>query len=340
MVPRVGRAGPSITPGKDRACARFQTVGQDGAATTRGEFSLTFERILLDRLNLPFEGIFEVSTIPTLSEIATDSVGEDVPILPIELTGERNGPLSRPERVVSQMTSICQSCHAGCCRAYAVPITGADVLRLERATGLNFWDFACRWEDREGIISGDYAPQLFFDDEPLTPFVLCLLHQPSLLAPTTSKCRFLGESSPDSESPLGRARCLVYDNRPSACRVFPLQLHTSSPVAILSRVPAHGRPADGHEIYRLCSREWRPSDVDPIGAPQDLAVAEYETSFFKQVAAIWNQSPGSWLKFPEFLRLVYENRVCGPAELVEEEEAAAPVTLPFPVLPPLQRRVA
>jgi Fe-S-cluster containining protein len=239
------------------------------------------------------------------------------------------------------MSSICRSCHAGCCRAYAVPITGADVLRLERSTGLGFWDFACRWEDHHGVISGSYAPQLYFEDEILTPFVLCLLHANSANAPGTAKCRFLEELPPDAASPLGNARCQVYESRPSACRVFPLKMQTVSPLTILSDVPPHGRPDDGHEIYRLCPRAWQPGDVDPIQAPQDLAVAEYETSFFKQVAALWNERPGSWLKFPEFLHTVYERRVIKlPEESAEEAESHDPVTLPFPVMPRQQRRVA
>lgn len=241
------------------------------------------------------------------------------------------------DAVVGAQTSICQSCHAGCCRAYAVPITGADVLRLERATGLNFWGIACRWEDPDGIISGEYVPNLYFDDEPLTPFTLCLLHEPSLIAPETTKCRFLHETPPDDQSPVGGAHCLTYGNRPSACRVFPFKLQTNSPLAVLSEVPAHGRPDDGHALYSLCPRPWQPTDADPISAPQDLAVAEYEAAFFRQVAALWNETPGSWLKFPEFLHLVYENRVVRPAT-----DASAPpaVTLPFPSGSLPTRRVA
>lgn len=235
--------------------------------------------------------------------------------------------------------SICQSCHAGCCRAYAVPITGADVLRLERATGLNFWGLACRWEDPDGIISGDYVPQLYFDDEPLTPFTLCLLHEQSVNAPATTKCKFLHETPATPESPLGGAHCLTYGNRPSACRVFPLKMHTASSLAVLADVPAHGRPEDGHAMYGLCPRPWQPSDADPIGAPQDLAVAEYEASFYRQVVTLWNERPGPWLKFPEFLHLVYENRVVRPASIADGESADA-VMLPFPSAVRPYRRVA
>jgi Fe-S-cluster containining protein len=241
---------------------------------------------------------------------------------------------------VSCENHLCESCHAGCCRAYAVPITGADVIRLARATGLTFWDFACRWEDRDGIISGDYAPQLYFADEPLTPFALCLLHEPSRHAPATTKWRFLQETPASPEQPLGGGRCGVYADRPSACRVFPLKLAVDSPLTILADVPPHGRPDDGHELYRLCPRPWQPSDVDPLTAPADLAVARSEMAFFKQVAVLWNERLGSWLKFPEFLRLVYANRVVRQTKPVEQGGSADPVTLPFPTETRSQRRVA
>jgi len=231
---------------------------------------------------------------------------------------------------MSEPTPICQSCHAGCCRAFAVPITGADILRLERSTGLTFWDFVCRWEDLAGQIAGDYVPHLYFDDEPATPFTLCLLHEPSQLFPTTSKCRLLHETPADAQSPRGTSSCGVYGSRPMACRVFPLRTNTNSPLAILADVPSHGRPSDGHEAYQLCPRPWRPDDVDPIQAPQDLAVSAYESSFFHQVATLWNERPGSWLKFPEYLRLVYERRVIRPAESAEEAAEDEAITLPFP----------
>jgi len=155
----------------------------------------------------------------------------------------------------------------------------------------------------------------------------------------TTKCRFLLETPANRDQPLEGGRCGVYADRPAACRVFPLKLASDSPLTILADVPPHGRPDDGHELYRLCPRPWQPSDVDPITAPADLAVARYEMAFFKQVAALWNERLGPWLKFPEFLRLVYANRVVRPAELQEQTDAE-PVTLPFPTDNRPLRRVA
>lgn len=209
-------------------------------------------------------------------------------------------------------------------------MTGADILRIERATGQTFWDFACRWEDRDGIIAGDYVPHLYFDDEPATPFTICLLHHPSQTYPGTTRCRFLKESAPTVHQPRGTASCGNYAHRPAACRVFPLRIHTSSPLAIISDVPVRGRTEEGNPAYELCPRPWQPSDVDPLQGPQDVAVAEYEAAFFRQVAALWNERPSAWLKFPDFLRMVYERRVVKPEDVVAEPDTSGPVTLPFP----------
>lgn len=238
---------------------------------------------------------------------------------------------------MSQTTSLCDSCHAGCCRSFAVPITGADVVRLERSTGLRFWDFACRWEDRQGHIAGDYVPHLYFDDEPTTPFTLCLMHQPSALFRETTKCRFLEESLPSASAPLGTGRCGVYSHRPSACQVFPLSLQKSSQLAVLDDVPAHGRPESGNDAYQLCPRPWEPEEIDPIHGPQQVAIAKFEADFFKVVASLWNERPSAWLKFPEFLRLVYTQRVVKVTNAGLEAEP--PATIPMSSISD-QRRAA
>lgn len=205
--------------------------------------------------------------------------------------------------------SPCESCHAGCCRSFAVPVSGADVLRIERELGLEFHEFACRWNDEDGSIAKDVAPQFFFADEPETPFVICLTHTLSDYFPGTSKCKFLRESPPDAEHPQGQARCSIYAHRPGACRAFPLKLNPSGDLAIIQPVPECGRPGNTHPVYDLCPREWQPEDVEPISAVQDLVVARHEMTFFHDLAKVWNREPRRWESFPSFLRLVYANRV-------------------------------
>lgn len=214
----------------------------------------------------------------------------------------------------------CEACHAGCCRSFAVPVTGADILRIERDLGLGFWDFVCRWEDPSGQIARNYAPHFRFADEPETPFVICLRHAVSESFPETTKCRFLVESPPSDESPLGTARCGIYASRPSACRAFPAKLNETDELAVIYDVPPSGRAANQHPAYSLCPREWEPSDFDSLELLPALVVAKFEMQFFHQLALLWNRQPRSWGLFPDFLTLVYSNRVVREASPAEEPD--------------------
>ena len=234
--------------------------------------------------------------------------------------------------------SVCESCHAGCCRSFAVPVTGADVLRIERDLGLTFWQFACRWADPNGSIARKYAPHFHFADEPQTPFVICLQHAASQFLTGTTRCQFLTECAPDPEHPLGVARCGIYASRPAACRVFPTRLNETAELAIIYDVPPRGRVSDD-PAYDLCPRQWEPADLDPLDTLQSLVVAKYEMAFFHQLAQMWNRAPRPWNLFPDFLRLAYAGRV-----LREEPQShAEPDTIKLPVVasaPDDRRRAA
>ena len=225
----------------------------------------------------------------------------------------------------------CESCHAGCCRAFAVPLTGADIMAIQRRLGLSFWDFVCRWADPTGKIARGRVPHFFFPDAPESPFVICLMHFDSLFLPGTMKCRFLIECPPDDAHPLGQARCGIYGTRPSACRVFPTKLNDTGDLVVLCNVPPSPREG-GHPAYDLCPREWEPDEIDPIQSVQDLVVTKYEFAFFAEIARAWNQSPRSWEVFPEFLHLVYSNRVQRESDIdsepAAEKQAAATGPLP------------
>lgn len=227
--------------------------------------------------------------------------------------------------------SACESCHAGCCRSFAVPVTGADVLRLERDLQIPFWDFACRWADPHGQIARKYAPHFHFEDEPETPFVICLRHVESESFPDTTKCRFLKETPPSEEHPRGLGQCGVYGSRPAACRAFPTKLNASSDLAIIYDVPTRGRTQDS-PAYDLCARPWEPADLDPLSTVQDLIVARFEMAFFHQLARHWNRAERPWELFPEFLRLAYAGRVQreNVADVELPDDDSAPQTIPFP----------
>ena len=221
---------------------------------------------------------------------------------------------------------ICESCHAGCCRSFAIPLTGADIIRIERELKLPFWDFACRWADPNGAIARNYAPHLRFSDEPGTPFIIALMHEVSSIFVKTTKCRFLIECPPDEGRPLGQARCGIYKSRPMTCRAFPTKFDAAGELALIEDIPSHARDVT-IPVYQLCPRPWEPSDVDPIEGLQDLAVARYEMNFFKSLASVWNRNPQPWSVFPEFLHRVYDRRVSH--EPISHQVEMAPQILKF-----------
>jgi Fe-S-cluster containining protein len=202
-----------------------------------------------------------------------------------------------------------------------VPVTGADILRIERDLSLSFWDFACRWADPQGTIARKYAPHFHFADEPQTPFVICLMHDASSYLGETTKCRFLMECAPDESHPLGVARCGIYHTRPMACRAFPTKLNQTAELAVIHDVPACGR-AQNNPAYDLCPRPWEPSDFDPLQTVQDLVVA------------MWNRALRPWSIFPEFLRMAYAGRVVREDDSAEADE---PQTIKLPLAAAQQR---
>ena len=238
--------------------------------------------------------------------------------------------------------SPCEDCHAGCCRSFVVPVSGADIMRIEHGLGLSFWDFVCRWEDPDGRIALNYAPHFFFEDEPETQFVISLMHHESEYFKETNRCRFLTEGAPDEEHPLGQARCGIYNYRPGACRVFPTKFDPANELAVIHDIPDRSRDGDVG-VYDLCPRPWEPSDLDPVQPLHNLVVARYEMQFFRSIAELWNRNPRSWSVFPDFLRLVYARRVVreeelkpqqtvtelAPAEVVDDREN--PSVVPFAI---------
>lgn len=223
--------------------------------------------------------------------------------------------------------SPCHGCHSGCCRAFAVPVSGADILRIERAHHVPMEAFIHRWEDPEDAISSGVAPHFYFEDQPDFPFTICLKPEVSQTFKKATRCHFLVEEPPTKDHPWGMAHCSIYEHRPLTCRVFPTKLSESGMVAEIHSIPENGRPSDTQPAYNLCPTTWVAADIEPISALQDLVLIRFEMQFFAHVAAAWNRRRQSWSVFPEFLRLVYENRVV--LSDVQEIDAAHPEILKF-----------
>lgn len=209
-----------------------------------------------------------------------------------------------PSAKRTSLSAICAGCHSGCCRAHAIPITGADIFRITTQYQLSFWDIACRWEDSAGQIAGRQNPHFVFEDTGKTPFAICLLHAPSATFPNATKCRFLDEFAPTQEHPLGTARCGIYESRPLACRCFPAGLHVNGGLA-RADIPEFGRDSRD-PAYKLCPPEISDFDLDELESQLDLSQAADELQFFRLVADLWNREPRPWAVFGEFLALVYQ----------------------------------
>jgi Fe-S-cluster containining protein len=203
----------------------------------------------------------------------------------------------------SAASSPCAGCHAGCCRAYAVPLTGRDIFRIVTEKKVPFWKFVCRWADPSGRIAQDIAPHFCFDDDRQTPYVIALLQTESRNFPGTRKCVFLNETEPAGGAPRGTGRCAIYENRPVACRVFPARLDEAGDLAVHAVPEPSGEP--GHAAYQLCPRPWSVADLDADEALKNLHECAREMDLFHAVARRWNDGPGPWPLFPDYLELIY-----------------------------------
>lgn len=195
----------------------------------------------------------------------------------------------------------CAGCSASCCREYAVPLTANDVARIVADQSLDFWDFVCRWEDRDGLISRGIVPHFRFEDDPETRFVIGLRPVESRQLPGTRMCRFLDEAS-DSQGCGNSARCSVYESRPVVCRVFPFRWDSNGRVAVQPGVERGAEEVAGRPA--LCPSRWNLTDEQCEQAAADLEQCREEMAVLRLLAERWNRHPGPWELFPEFLRIV------------------------------------
>jgi Fe-S-cluster containining protein len=210
---------------------------------------------------------------------------------------------SLPVVEVPGATTPCGGCHAGCCRAYALPLTGRDIFRIVTELKVPFWKFVCRWVDPSCAISRGVAPHFFFDDDRRTPYVIGLLQTESRPFPGTHKCVFLEETDPVGKLERGSGRCSIYEHRPGACRIFPARVDEAGALEVYA---VRDRAAElAHAVYELCPRPWSVSDLDPVVALEDLRECTDEMELFHAIALRWNDQPGPWPFFPDFLELIY-----------------------------------
>jgi len=212
---------------------------------------------------------------------------------------------------------ICESCHSGCCRKYAVALTGYDILNISKTLKIDPLSFAeiSPVENDENIeYQSKYTALFKFTDENKDIFYrFNLKMNESELVPGTLKCQFLLEQYSDPsnlciEGIVGR--CEIYSCRPFVCAAYPAIFDATEKQGVIKNVGAKSKSSE-HPIYNLCSRKITSEDfadsLDQI--MKALIMRKYELEYFKNLADYWNQKPGSLNDFLSFMATVYQNRV-------------------------------
>jgi Fe-S-cluster containining protein len=171
------------------------------------------------------------------------------------------------------MTTICDSCHAGCCRAYKLTINVFDLIDLINAIGI---EEAIKGSSFESLpFNPNYASMqhsvfpFIFDNDNLkgSMHALALKRVDSELLPGTLKCHFLKEENraePHANPELPghkfhpgsriTAQCSVYEHRPTMCRTYPIAFNPNAKNAVLRR--RENLPqASLHEGYQICPKQ-------------------------------------------------------------------------------------
>jgi Fe-S-cluster containining protein len=153
----------------------------------------------------------------------------------------------------------CATC-AACCRSYVVPLDGYDVWRISHGQRLDPADF-CVALARDAEQPGTFR---LTADGPT--FILMLEKQGKL--EVNRPCVFLMHLDG------GHARCGIYEQRPSACRAYPMEMKPEG-MALLDR--------------RLCPPDSWPED-EPRKRPWRHAVlrANLQWVVYAEVVARWN----------------------------------------------------
>ncbi|MDJ0625902.1 MAG: hypothetical protein QNJ31_06005 [Candidatus Caenarcaniphilales bacterium] len=211
-------------------------------------------------------------------------------------------------------SNICDSCHAGCCRAYRLIITVYDFIDLVNAIGLNEAvkgvcfepiPFNLNYTSNKNIM----FPFIFDNqDKKGKMFSLALKRVESKLFPGTVKCFFLGEEERAEVNPelpnhkyhpgsrvLGR--CSVYMDRPTMCRTYPIAHNPNSKISVLKK--RENLPQSNEkEAYQICPKQTLElEDFDLTDSKSvtkkynDLLLNEGRTQAHNEVALKWNSQP-------------------------------------------------
>jgi len=221
--------------------------------------------------------------------------------------------------------SICSECHGGCCRRYYIDLTGYDIVNISKSLELDPFVFiSTQIIEEENIekISEDAALFKFINDNCKDFRRIILKRIESKLIPGTTRCMFLQEWNNKEISSIQEGqtvgRCGIYGVRPLVCSIYPAKLDESQVFGYIPD-PYYNCEKKNTPVYNLCPRPLNNEDfADYTGeTTKNLALHKFEMNFFKSIASIWNENPGSIDEFFKHITCIYDNRVV----LEQREEA-------------------
>lgn len=218
------------------------------------------------------------------------------------------------------MPSICDTCHAGCCRSYHIFITAFDALRISKDVGLPVGEFITLLSFSQEAVkryARDFVPIRLPKTDPEPRYLLALKKIDSHLFPGTPKCYFLNEWKRDRpaenrEGHPGRdyiGRCSIYGSRPMICRTYPTSFHPQVAVGLITTPPPVDIAAK-HEVHKICPEEWTVQNfgTEPTTVLHNLAISRYEREFYNQAVTEFNEGEHCVAEFFPFMARVYEQR--------------------------------
>lgn len=238
---------------------------------------------------------------------------------------------------------MCDTCHAGCCRAYNLLITVYDALVISRDLTLPIAEFASMLPRQAEMVKkmGDLHTPVRFSDPGYedTFFYIVLKRVPSALLPGTVKCYFLQEWNraevvADRGQHLGAkiaGRCGIYGSRPLMCRAYPAFLHGNGALGFVTN-PKPLELSKASPAYELCPDEWTAGAFapDPGQAVHTLVLNRYEINFQNELIKEWNNAPRALREFFPFAAACYANRFRMAPQLVETPPEVLPPEPPAP----------
>ena len=216
---------------------------------------------------------------------------------------------------------VCKTCAGGCCRAFNIPITGFDILRIMRTIDIDPFFFCGVKEITGERLEKDLGknPQFLFTDSGEARYYEIFMKRTfSRYFEGTLKCIFLQEwdakeyDSAELEGIIGR--CGIYDCRPLACRNYPAKIDKDNKFFMYDPYFEHTNPENKRWQdlpYGLCPRPIKKEDfgfcVDEY--IKNLAHGNYELEFFVKLSEKWNKNPDISDNFINFLEEGYKDRL-------------------------------